>query len=200
MVRAGLEEQLEVQTASVDSLRRRVTNLDGVQEKWEAEQERVKVKISYFFSCLSHPTSPSPPSLSLSLNLSPHLSPLSPLSPRLPSLSPCLPSLSLSLYQELQHKLKQVRHDIQFAEMVQSRVLHSEEMERELRQLREENTALREHTDNVGLMRYQLETLREQVQRSDDMEKKAVRLGEENKLLREELAAIEEGTGRVGGR
>ena len=58
-----------------------------------------------------------------------------------------------------------------------------------MRQLREENAALRGHADNVGLMRYQLQTLREQVERSRDMERKAVRLEEENKLLRERLAS-----------
>ena len=60
-------------------------------------------------------------------------------------------------------------------------------MERELRQLREENAALRSHSDNVGLMRYQLETLRERVQRSEETERMMVSLEEENKLLRERM-------------
>ena len=42
-VRAGLEEQLCTQTAAVSALRHRVTELEGVERKWEMEQERVKV-------------------------------------------------------------------------------------------------------------------------------------------------------------
>ena len=44
-VREGLEEQLETQTKAAGILRDRMRELDGVREKWEAEQERVKVYI-----------------------------------------------------------------------------------------------------------------------------------------------------------
>lgn len=101
--------------------------------------------------------------------------------------------------QELQHKLKQKTHDIQFAEMVQSKLLHSEDIERELRQLQEDNKALRSHTDNVGLMRYQLQTLQEQLERTEDMERRVVRLEEENDSLCKQLTQLEgggEGRGR----
>ena len=43
VVREGLEEQLQGQTAAAKSLRLRVTELEGIKDKWEAEQERVKV-------------------------------------------------------------------------------------------------------------------------------------------------------------
>lgn len=102
--------------------------------------------------------------------------------------------------QDLQHRLRQAKHDIQFAETVQSRLLHGEDVERELRQLREENAALKSHADNVGLMRYQLQTLQEQVGRSEDMERKAVRLEEENRLLRERLASGGDEGSTSGGR
>jgi chromosome segregation ATPase len=101
---------------------------------------------------------------------------------------------------ELQHKLRQAKHDIQFAESVQSKLLHGESTEREMRQLREENAALRGHADNVGLMRYQLQTLREQVERNRDMERKAVRLEEENKLLRERLTSSGDEESTTGSR
>ncbi|CAI8016821.1 hypothetical protein GBAR_LOCUS10300 [Geodia barretti] len=101
---------------------------------------------------------------------------------------------------ELQHKLRQAKHDIQFAESVQSNLLHGESVEREMRQLREENAALRGHADNVGLMRYQLQTLREQVERNRDMERKAVRLEEENKLLRERLTSSGDEESTTGSR
>ena len=84
--------------------------------------------------------------------------------------------------------------------MVQSKLLHSEDIERELRQLQEENTALRRHTDNVGLMRYQLQTLREQVEQNEDMERRVVRLEEENKSLHKQLEELGEGRGGMGGR
>lgn len=84
--------------------------------------------------------------------------------------------------------------------MVQSKLLHSEDIERQLRQLQEENTALRNHTDNVGLMRYQLQTLREQLGRNEDMEKRVVSLEEENKSLRKQLEESEGGRGGLGGR
>lgn len=84
--------------------------------------------------------------------------------------------------------------------MVQSKLLHSEDVERELRQLQEENTALRNHTDNVGLMRYQLQTLREQLKRNEDMEKRVVRLEEENKSLHKQLEEFKGGRGGIGGR
>ena len=84
--------------------------------------------------------------------------------------------------------------------MLQSRLLHSEDMERELRQLQEENTALHNHTDNVGLMRYQLQTLREQAERNEGMERRALRLEEENQSLREQVARLKEGRGEVGSR
>ena len=45
VVKAGLEEQLHTQMAAATTLRGRVTELEGVQGKWEAEQERVKVYI-----------------------------------------------------------------------------------------------------------------------------------------------------------
>lgn len=84
--------------------------------------------------------------------------------------------------------------------MVQSKLLHSEDIERELRQLQEENTALRNHTDNVGLMRYQLQTLREQLERNEDMEKRVVKLEEENKSLHKQLAEVEGDGVVMGGR
>ena len=87
-----------------------------------------------------------------------------------------------------------------FAEMVQSKLLHSEDMERELRQLQAENKALHNHTDNVGLMRYQLQTLREQVKRNEGMERKVLRLEEENVSLQEKIARLKEGRGEMGGR
>ena len=106
----------------------------------------------------------------------------------------------LPFLKELQHKLRQAKHDIQFAESVQSNLLHGESVEREMRQLREENAALRGHADNVGLMRYQLQTLREQVERNRDMERKAVRLEEENKLLRERLTSSGDEESTTGSR
>ena len=67
-----------------------------------------------------------------------------------------------------------------------------------MRRLQEENAALCNHTDNVGLMRYQLQTLREQVKRNEDMERKAVKLEEENKLLCEQLAGNDREGERIG--
>ena len=81
VVRARLEEQLEVQTTAARSLRDRVVELEGVRDKWDAEQERVKVRaespltfFSHFHSLSisfppSHPLS-LPPILSLSLSSS----------------------------------------------------------------------------------------------------------------------------------
>ena len=77
-------------------------------------------------------------------------------------------------------------------------MLHGEDQERELKQLREENTVLRNHVDNVGLMRYQLQMLREQVERNEDMERRAVRLEEENKLLKEQLTSNEDDESSTG--
>ena len=87
-----------------------------------------------------------------------------------------------------------------FAEMLQSKLLHSEDMERELRQLQEENRALHNHTDNVGLMRYQLQTLREQAERNEGMERRVLRLEEENQSLREQVTRLKEGREEMGGR
>ena len=102
--------------------------------------------------------------------------------------------------QELQHKLRQAKHDIAFAQSVQSKLLGGESLEREVQQLREENAGLRAHVDNVGLLRYQLQSLREQVERGQENERKAVRLEEENKLLRQQLTdGRDEGPG-TGGR
>ena len=101
-------------------------------------------------------------------------------------------------WQQLQHRLKQAKHDIQFAQSLQSKLLHGEDQERELKQLREENTVLRNHVDNVGLMQYQLQTLREQVERNEDMERRAVRLEEENKLLKEQLTSNEDDESSTG--
>ena len=116
-----------------------------------------------------------------------------------PPCTPPPPPLSLSLsMKELEHKLKQQKHNIQFAEMVQSKLLHCEDVERELRQLREENAALRSHTDNVSLMRYQLQTLQERVERSEDVERKAVRLEVENEALRERREESGKGRGSLG--
>ena len=100
----------------------------------------------------------------------------------------------------MQHRLRKAKHDIQFAESIQSKLLHGETEERELRQLREENSALRSHADNVGLMRYQLQTLREQVEQNGDLERRTVRLEEENKLLREQLENCGEDGHKSGGR
>ena len=57
VVRGGLEEQVQAQSAAARSLRERVAELGGIQEKWEAEQERVKVLIAspnfhFFFRLL----------------------------------------------------------------------------------------------------------------------------------------------------
>ena len=57
-------------------------------------------------------------------------------------------------------------------------------MERELRELREENKALQSRSSNVDLMQYQLQTLREQVERYEDMERRVAQLEEENRVLR----------------
>lgn len=43
VVKAGLQEQLHIQTAAATKLRQRVMELEGMEGKWEAEQERVKV-------------------------------------------------------------------------------------------------------------------------------------------------------------
>ena len=45
VVRGALEEQVRAETTAARDLRGRVTELNGVREKWEAEQERVKVGI-----------------------------------------------------------------------------------------------------------------------------------------------------------
>ena len=102
VVRGGLEEQLEVQTTAAKSLRGRVAELEGVQDKWDAEQERVKVgsesphaslSLSHSLSIMYFP--PSLPLYSPSLLLSLSL---------LVSLPPTLsPSLLLSLPPTLSH-------------------------------------------------------------------------------------------------
>ena len=43
VVRTGLEEQVRAEDTAARDLRERLSELDGVREKWEAEQERVKV-------------------------------------------------------------------------------------------------------------------------------------------------------------
>ena len=43
VVRTGLKEQLRVQLEAGKALREKVVDLNGLREKWEAEQERVKV-------------------------------------------------------------------------------------------------------------------------------------------------------------
>ena len=43
VVRTGLEEQVRAEATAAGDLRERMTGLAGVREKWEAEQERVKV-------------------------------------------------------------------------------------------------------------------------------------------------------------
>lgn len=78
VVKAGLQEQVDIQTGAVTTLRQRVTELEGMKGKWEAEQERVKVchldcsfQFLIFASLLPspvtyHPPPPPPPPSSLS--------------------------------------------------------------------------------------------------------------------------------------
>ena len=82
--------------------------------------------------------------------------------------------------------MKRQKHDIQFAEVVQSKLVGYDDLELELRGLREENEVLRSRGDNVDLMRYQLQTLQERVERNGDLERRVGQLEVENAHLREE--------------
>eukprot|EP00731_Ephydatia_muelleri_P028521 Em0020g165a len=82
--------------------------------------------------------------------------------------------LRSQLDEELEHILKEQEEDAKFLESMKSQLIHCEDVERVNQQLKSENTHLREKNDNVELLRYQLQCLREKCTKLENFEQQLV--------------------------
>lgn len=93
---------------------------------------------------------------------------------------------------ELQRSLRTCKQDYYFVESEKEKLLKYNEIERQLRQLAEENSLLRKQRDNADLLKYKVQSLQEKCTMYEGLEVKVAELELENQHLRKQ---VEEGDG-----
>lgn len=93
---------------------------------------------------------------------------------------------------ELQRSLRACKQDYYFVEAEKERLLKYNEVERQLRQLVEENALLRKQRDNADLLKYKVQSLQEKCIMYEGLEAKVAELELQNQQLKKQ---VEEGGG-----
>ena len=94
---------------------------------------------------------------------------------------------------ELERKLRNLRHNEEFLQSQQQKLIKFDELERQVRHLTEENAAMKRHQDNTDLLRYKVQTLQDKCAKYEGLESKVAQLELVNQELRETIK--EEGSG-----
>ncbi len=84
----------------------------------------------------------------------------------------------------LQHQLRLYRQDSHFTDRMKDKILHFEEIERQLQLTMEENQALRQDRMNTDLLRYQVQSLQQDCKQLGDVMEEVTRLRVENRELK----------------
>ena len=84
----------------------------------------------------------------------------------------------------LQHQLSLYRQDSHFIERMKDKVLHFEDVERQLQLAKEENLTLRQDRTNTDLLRYQVQSLQQDCEQLASVMEEVTRLRVENRELR----------------
>ncbi|NXP88340.1 MD1L1 protein, partial [Passerina amoena] len=92
---------------------------------------------------------------------------------------------------DLEQKLSQQEHDAVIVKNMKAELARFPKMERELRQLREENTYFREMKENNGLLQEEVEGLQKKLDRYDKVQAKLVTVELENEKLLGKLQSWE---------
>ncbi|XP_057891426.1 mitotic spindle assembly checkpoint protein MAD1 [Melospiza georgiana] len=92
---------------------------------------------------------------------------------------------------DLEQKLSQQEHDAVIVKSMKAELARFPKMERELRQLREENTYFREMKENNGLLKEEVESLQRKLERFEKVQAQLVTLELENEKLLGKLQSWE---------
>ena len=88
---------------------------------------------------------------------------------------------------ELERKLRNSKHNEEFLQSQQQKLIKFDELERKVRQLTEENATLKRQQDNTDLLRYKVQALQGRCAKYEGLETKVARLELENQELRETM-------------